>query len=69
MLWHTDSLVVTCTEEIVQSTVVTYSKGGLMNDKLAPTGEAMTLDCQRVMQVLPHRYPFLLGDRVIALVR
>ena len=40
-----------------------------MSDKLAPTGEAMILDCQRVMQVLPHRYPFLLVDRVIALVR
>jgi 3-hydroxyacyl-[acyl-carrier-protein] dehydratase len=39
-----------------------------MNDKLAPTGEVKTLDFQRVMQVLPHRYPFLLVDRVIALV-
>jgi 3-hydroxyacyl-[acyl-carrier-protein] dehydratase len=50
------------------STVVTYSKGTLMNDELAPAGEVMALDCQRVLQVLPHRYPFLLVDRVIALV-
>jgi 3-hydroxyacyl-[acyl-carrier-protein] dehydratase len=41
----------------------------MMNNPLAPTDEAMTLDCQRVMQVLPHRYPFLLVDRVTALVR
>ena len=40
-----------------------------MNTPLAPTDEVMTLDCQRVMQVLPHRYPVLLVDRVIALVR
>ena len=40
-----------------------------MNNPLAPTDEVMTLDCQRVMQVLPHRYPVLLVDRVIALVR
>lgn len=40
-----------------------------MSNPLAPTNEVMTLDCQRVMQVLPHRYPFLLVDRVIALVR
>lgn len=33
------------------------------------TDEVMTLDCQQVMQVLPHRHPFLLIDRVIALVR
>lgn len=31
--------------------------------------EVMTLDCERVMAVLPHRHPFLLVDRVIALVR
>jgi 3-hydroxyacyl-[acyl-carrier-protein] dehydratase len=30
--------------------------------------EMMTLDCERVMAVLPHRYPCLLIDRVIALV-
>jgi 3-hydroxyacyl-[acyl-carrier-protein] dehydratase len=41
----------------------------MMANPLAPTDEMMTLDCQRVMQVLPHRHPFLLVDRVIALVR
>ncbi len=40
-----------------------------MDDLPASTDELTTLDCQRVMQVLPHRYPFLLIDRVIALVR
>lgn len=40
-----------------------------MNNPLAPMDEVMTLDCQRVMQILPHRYPFLLVDRVTALVR
>jgi 3-hydroxyacyl-[acyl-carrier-protein] dehydratase len=41
----------------------------MMNNPLAPSDEVMTLDCQQVMLVLPHRYPFLLVDRVIALVR
>ncbi len=40
-----------------------------MKNSSAPSDEVMTLDCQRVMRVLPHRYPFLLVDRVIALVR
>ena len=40
-----------------------------MNSPPAPSNEVMTLDCERVMLVLPHRYPFLLVDRVIALVR
>lgn len=40
-----------------------------MHSPLAPSDEVMTLDCQGVMAVLPHRYPFLLVDRVIALVR
>jgi hypothetical protein len=33
-----------------------------MTNPLARTDEVMTLDCQRVMHVLPHRYPFLLVD-------
>src|SRR5216683_2421903 len=41
----------------------------MVNSPLAPSDEVMTLDCQRVMVLLPHRYPFLLVDRVIALVR
>ena len=40
-----------------------------MRSLLAPSDQVLTLDCQRVMAVLPHRYPFLLVDRVIALVR
>lgn len=40
-----------------------------MHSLLIPSDEVMTLDCQQVMAVLPHRYPFLLVDRVIALVR
>ncbi|MGC2222041.1 MAG: 3-hydroxyacyl-ACP dehydratase FabZ [Methylocella sp.] len=40
-----------------------------MKSQSAPSDEAATLDSQRVMLMLPHRYPFLLVDRVIALVR
>jgi 3-hydroxyacyl-[acyl-carrier-protein] dehydratase len=40
-----------------------------MKNSLAPSDEVMTLDSQRVMLVLLHRYPFLLVDRIIALVR
>jgi len=28
----------------------------------------MTIDIQRILQVIPHRYPFLLVDRVLELV-
>lgn len=31
-------------------------------------GEAQTLDIQKILKLLPHRYPFLLVDKVIALV-
>src|SRR6266852_825580 len=48
---------------------ITDPKGVMMHSLLAPSDEVMTLDCQRIMAVLPHRYPFLLVDRVIALVR
>lgn len=40
-----------------------------MKSQSAPTDEVVTLNSQRVMLMLPHRYPFLLVDRVIALVR
>jgi 3-hydroxyacyl-[acyl-carrier-protein] dehydratase len=40
----------------------------MMDNSLAPTEDLMRMDCQRVMQMLPHRHPFLLIDRVIALV-
>jgi 3-hydroxyacyl-[acyl-carrier-protein] dehydratase len=34
-----------------------------------PLDEVVTLDSEQVMRMLPHRYPFLLVDRIIALVR
>ncbi len=40
-----------------------------MNGDQAPSGEVVSLDSRRVMLLLPHRYPFLLVDRVVALVR
>jgi 3-hydroxyacyl-[acyl-carrier-protein] dehydratase len=35
----------------------------------APAAEHTTLDIHDIMRILPHRYPFLLIDRVIDLVR
>lgn len=35
----------------------------------APSDEVVTLDSRQVMLLLPHRHPFLLVDRVVALVR
>lgn len=35
----------------------------------APEAEHTTLDIHDIMRILPHRYPFLLIDRVIDLVR
>jgi 3-hydroxyacyl-[acyl-carrier-protein] dehydratase len=43
--------------------------GVMMSNPQTPAAEVMTLDIQRVMLMLPHRYPFLLVDRVVALVR
>ena len=37
--------------------------------KQAPSDEVVTLDSRQVMLLLPHRHPFLLVDRVVALVR
>jgi 3-hydroxyacyl-[acyl-carrier-protein] dehydratase len=34
-----------------------------------PAGPPLTLDILQIMQVIPHRYPFLLLDRVIELRR
>jgi 3-hydroxyacyl-[acyl-carrier-protein] dehydratase len=53
----------------LQDRSIIYSTGVKMNSPPAPSDEVMTLDCQRLMFLLPHRYPFLLVDRVIALVR
>ena len=35
----------------------------------APSAEKTTLDINEILQILPHRYPFLLIDRVIDLTR
>jgi 3-hydroxyacyl-[acyl-carrier-protein] dehydratase len=31
----------------------------------APSAEGITIDIQRIMQMIPHRYPFLMIDRII----
>lgn len=33
-----------------------------------PTPPAMTIDIERIMAMIPHRYPFLMVDRVIEVV-
>lgn len=40
-----------------------------MSGQQAPSDVVVTLDTEAVMRLLPHRHPFLLVDRVIALVR
>jgi beta-hydroxyacyl-[acyl carrier protein] dehydratase FabZ len=35
---------------------------------IAPEKEGMSLDIRQIMEFLPHRYPFLLVDRVVNLV-
>lgn len=40
-----------------------------MNDAPPVKSELATADIQRVMQLLPHRYPFLLIDRIIDMDR
>ena len=37
--------------------------------KTENTQTATSLDINEIMQILPHRYPFLLIDRVVELVR
>lgn len=36
-----------------------------MNDTIATSDTLETIDIQELMQLLPHRYPFLLVDRII----
>ncbi len=36
-----------------------------MNEQSAATGTLETLDILQIMQLIPHRYPFLMIDRVI----
>jgi 3-hydroxyacyl-[acyl-carrier-protein] dehydratase len=33
----------------------------------APTAQATTLDIQQIQRILPHRYPFLLIDRIVGM--
>jgi 3-hydroxyacyl-[acyl-carrier-protein] dehydratase len=40
-----------------------------MNEKSPPSKELGTADIARVMKLLPHRYPFLLVDRIIDMDR
>jgi 3-hydroxyacyl-[acyl-carrier-protein] dehydratase len=37
-------------------------------DTTPPGGTAVEIDTQRIMQMIPHRYPFLLIDRVVEVV-
>jgi 3-hydroxyacyl-[acyl-carrier-protein] dehydratase len=34
----------------------------------AAAAEGLTIDIQRIMQMIPHRYPFLMIDRIIGVV-
>ena len=34
----------------------------------SPAADAQTMDIQRILSLLPHRYPFLLVDRVVECV-
>ena len=38
-----------------------------MNDKVAGRTEQLPIDVMRIMQMIPHRYPFLMVDRVVEL--
>jgi 3-hydroxyacyl-[acyl-carrier-protein] dehydratase len=42
--------------------------GVSMDETAAPPGNSTTLDVTRVMQMIPHRYPFLMIDRVIDVI-
>jgi len=37
-----------------------------MNDSTSPSAGGMPLDVRRITQLLPHRFPFLLIDRVLS---
>lgn len=36
-----------------------------MNDESGATGEVTSADIMRVMEMIPHRYPFLMVDKVV----
>jgi len=40
-----------------------------MADRKATTVDVETVDVMRIMEMIPHRYPFLMIDRVVDLVR
>jgi 3-hydroxyacyl-[acyl-carrier-protein] dehydratase len=44
------------------------NKAGGNNAGESGTPEGVTIDIQRIMQMIPHRYPFLMIDRIIELV-
>ena len=37
-------------------------------DKKTSTGQILEIDIERIMQMIPHRYPFLLVDRVAEMI-
>lgn len=39
-----------------------------MHEKHEPRGEVNAVDIMRIMEMIPHRYPFLMIDRVIDIV-
>ena len=41
---------------------------GAMTEQTVARGVVETLDVMRIMQMIPHRYPFLMIDRVVDLV-
>jgi len=40
-----------------------------MNDDGSPVGEVTSADIMRVMEMIPHRYPFLMVDKVVDIRR
>ena len=43
----------------------------LMSDmvKAPDSGDNLTLNIEEILRILPHRYPFLLVDRIVHLTR
>ena len=37
-------------------------------DRKTSAGQVLELDIERIMQMIPHRYPFLLVDRVAEII-
>ena len=48
----------------VQTCALPISMANILDEPLLPADERPTLDIQDIMALLPHRYPFLLVDRV-----